>query len=85
MGSLNLLLGQVKTADKSNEITAIPALLKLLLVEGCVVTIDAMGTQTAIAEQIISQGGDYVLAVKDNHPTIAADLRDLFDGCDTVQ
>jgi predicted transposase YbfD/YdcC len=85
VGSLNLLLGQVKTADKSNEITAIPALLKLLIIDGCMVTIDAMGTQTDIAEQIVSQGGDYVLAVKDNHKTMADDLRDLFEGCDAVQ
>jgi hypothetical protein len=60
VGSLQLLLGQVKTADKSNEITAIPALLKLLMLEGCVVTIDAMGTQTEIAAQIVQQGGDFM-------------------------
>jgi predicted transposase YbfD/YdcC len=84
VGRLNLLLGHIRTSDKSNEITAIPALLKLLIVEGCVVTIDAIGTQTDIAQQIVSQGGDYVLAVKDNHKTMAEDVRDLFDGCDAV-
>ena len=65
-----LVLGQVATADKSNEITAIPALLRLLALEGCTVTIDAMGCQTAIAAQVIAQGADYVLALKDNHPTL---------------
>jgi predicted transposase YbfD/YdcC len=62
-----LVLGQVATAEKSNEITAIPALLKLLALEGATVTIDAMGCQTAIARQLVEQGADYVLALKDNH------------------
>jgi len=62
-----LVLGQLKTAAKSNEITAIPDLLEVLDVSGCIVTIDAMGCQTAIAEQIVEQGGDYVLALKRNH------------------
>ena len=61
-----LVLGQVKTDDKSNEITAIPELLKLIDVKGCVVTIDAMGCQKEIAKQIVEQGGDYVLALKGN-------------------
>lgn len=55
-----VVLGQVKTAEKSNEITAIPELLNLLEIKGCIVTIDAMGCQKAIAEQIIRQKGDYV-------------------------
>ena len=59
-----LILGQVKTKVKSNEITAIPELLSLLAIEGCIVTIDAMGCQKKIAEQIITQKADYVLAVK---------------------
>jgi predicted transposase YbfD/YdcC len=62
-----LVVGQVATDAKSNEITAIPALLKLLALEGATVTIDAMGCQTAIARQIVEQGADYVLALKDNH------------------
>ncbi len=62
-----VVLGQVATDAKSNEITAIPVLLKLLALEGAVVTIDAMGCQTAIAEQIVEQRADYVLALKDNH------------------
>jgi hypothetical protein len=61
---LGLCLGQVKADDKSNEITAIPALLAQLDVCGAVVTIDAIGCQHAIAEQIVAGGGDYVLAVK---------------------
>src|SRR5262249_32308327 len=52
---------------KSNEITAIPALLHLLAIKGCIVTIDAMGCQTAIAGHILNQGGDYLLALKNNH------------------
>jgi predicted transposase YbfD/YdcC len=62
-----LVVGQVATDAKSNEITAIPALLKLLALEGATVTIDAMGCQTAIARQIVEQGADYILALKDNH------------------
>jgi predicted transposase YbfD/YdcC len=73
-----LVLGQVKVDEKSNEITAIPALLRLLDVTGCIVTLDAMGTQTAIAEQIVAQGADYVLAVKDNQERLAADVTATF-------
>jgi predicted transposase YbfD/YdcC len=65
-----LVLGQVAVDTKSNEITALPALLRVLALEGCIVTIDAMGCQTAIAQTIIAQGGDYVLALKANHPTL---------------
>src|SRR5881275_3615860 len=59
-------LGQVKTDEKSNEITAIPVLLGLLELRGCIVTIDAMGCQREIAEEIRAQGADYVVAVKKN-------------------
>src|SRR5919206_1077379 len=62
-----LVIGQIKTEQKSNEITAIPDLLHLLAIKGCIVTIDAMGCQTAIAGQIRAQGGDYLLALKSNH------------------
>ena len=62
-----LVIGQTKTDSKSNEITAIPELLHLLAIKGCIVTIDAMGCQTAIAAQILDQGGDYLLALKNNH------------------
>ena len=74
-----LVLGQVKTAAKSNEITAIPELLKLLEVKGGIVTIDAMGCQRAIAAQIIAQGGDYVLALKGNHGNLCDDVCQFFD------
>jgi predicted transposase YbfD/YdcC len=62
-----MVLGQLKTEEKSNEITAIPELLKVLDVSGCIVTIDAMGCQKAIAQQIVEQEADYVLALKENH------------------
>jgi predicted transposase YbfD/YdcC len=74
-----MVLGQVKTAEKSNEITAIPELLTSLAVEGGIVTIDAMGCQTAIAGQILDQGGDYVLALKGNQGTIHQKVVEFFD------
>jgi predicted transposase YbfD/YdcC len=74
-----LSLGQVATEAKSNEIIAIPELLKLLELKGGIVTIDAMGCQRAIAEQIVTQGADYVLAVKDNQPELHAAIRDYFE------
>jgi predicted transposase YbfD/YdcC len=74
-----LVLGQVKVYDKSNEITAIPALLALLDITGCIVTIDAMGCQTEIAHQIIDQGGDYLLAVKENQGNLHDDIAFFFD------
>ena len=77
-GALRVSLGQVKTAAKSNEITAIPELLEALLLKGAVVTIDAMGCQHAIAQKIVQGGADYVLAVKDNQPNLCEALRDLF-------
>jgi predicted transposase YbfD/YdcC len=73
-----LVLGQVAVAEKSNEIIAIPALLRLLDLEGCIVTIDAAGCQKEIAAQIRQQQADYVLAVKDNQPTLANDLLEAF-------
>ena len=74
-----LVLGQVATHDKSNEITAIPELLKLLGLRGATVTIDAMGCQTQIARQIIEQEGDYVLGVKENQPTLSQEVRRVMD------
>lgn len=73
-----LVIGQVKTAEKSNEITAIPELLRLLVINGCIITIDAMGCQKAIAAQIIDQEADYVLAVKQNQPHLYADIQATF-------
>lgn len=74
-----LALEQVKVADKSNEITAIPALLELLDIAGCIITIDAMGTQTALASQIFNAKADYVLALKGNHPTLHKQVKDWFE------
>ncbi|MDQ3190326.1 MAG: ISAs1 family transposase [Bacteroidota bacterium] len=77
----NLVAGQVKVSDKSNEITAIPELLDLLFIEGDIVTIDAMGTQTAIAEKIKNKGADYILAVKNNQPQLFEEIKDEFRFC----
>jgi len=71
--------GQVKVDDKSNEITAIPELLKLLNLHGATVTIDAMGCQKDIAEQIVTGGGDYVLALKGNQGTLHDEVREFFE------
>jgi predicted transposase YbfD/YdcC len=73
-----LALGQIATRKKSNEITAIPQLLDLITIQGAVVTIDAMGCQTAIADKIIAGGGHYILAVKDNHKTLHEEIKLLF-------
>ena len=78
-GENQLVLGQVKVADKSNEITAIPKLLDILDVSGCIVTIDAMGAQTEIAKQIIDQDTDYVLSLKGNQGNLHEDVAQLFD------
>ena len=75
----SVVLGQTKTEDKSNEITAIPALLDLLALEGCIVTIDAMGCQKAIAETIVDQDADYVLALKGNQGQLYDNVRLFFD------
>lgn len=69
-----VVLAQVKVDEKSNEITALPDLLRCLTVAGCVVTIDAMGCQRQIAQQILDQDGSYVLALKDNQETLLADV-----------
>jgi predicted transposase YbfD/YdcC len=72
-----LVLGQRATAAKSNEKTAIPELLATLALEGCIITIDAMGTQPNIAQAIRHRGADYILAVKDNQPTLAESIGDF--------
>jgi predicted transposase YbfD/YdcC len=74
-----LVLGQVPCAEKSNEITAIPELLRLLNLKGATVTIDAMGCQKEIAAQIRDQTGHYLLGLKGNQPTLEADMQELFD------
>jgi predicted transposase YbfD/YdcC len=73
-----LVLGQVKVDEKSNEITAIPHLLEALAVSGCIVTIDAMGCQIDIAEQIIEREAEYVLALKENQGHLYEDVEHLF-------
>lgn len=78
-----LFLGQVKVDDKSNEITAIPALLELLDISGCIITIDAMGTQHEIACRIHDKGADYVLALKANHPTLFTQVKQWFEIAET--
>jgi predicted transposase YbfD/YdcC len=74
-----MVLGQMRTSDHSNEITAIPALLDLLKVKGCIVTIDAEGCQTDIAKRIGEKKADYVLAVKANQPHLLEQTKDFFD------
>lgn len=78
-GANHVSLGQVAVDDKSNEITAIPRLLELLDLSGALVTIDAMGCQKEIAAKIVTGGGDYILAVKDNQPNLHQDIQDSFD------
>lgn len=74
-----LVLGQVKTQDKSNEIIAIPQLLELVDIKGCIVTIDAIGCQTKIAESIISKKGDYVLGLKSNQASLHENVQGFFE------
>jgi len=73
-----VVLGQRKVDTKSNEITAIPELLDLLVLKGCIVTIDAMGCQRTIAQTILEQGADYVLALKGNQPTLEQAVERFF-------
>lgn len=73
-----MILGQAKVADKSNEITAIPALLDLLTIDGATITLDAMGCQKEIAAKIIDKGAHYVLALKGNQGTLRADVEEFF-------
>lgn len=76
--SQHLVLGQTKVNEKSNEITAIPPLLEMLAIRGCLVSIDAMGCQTEIAKTIVEQGADYVLALKGNQGDLHTDVAQLF-------
>ena len=73
-----VVLGQIKTEEKSNEITAIPALLDLLDIKGCIITIDAMGCQKKITKKVISVGADYVIAIKGNQKTLFEDTKYFF-------
>ncbi|MCF8457023.1 MAG: ISAs1 family transposase [Bacteroidales bacterium] len=74
-----LVLGQKKCYEKSNEITAIPALLTLLAIKGAIVTIDAMGCQTKITSKIIKKGADYLIALKENQPNLYKEVTDMFE------
>lgn len=74
----NMVLGQLKVSEKSNEITAIPELLNSLFIKGCLISIDAMGCQQDIATCIVKAKGDYILAVKNNQPTLYQNIEDSF-------
>lgn len=76
---LSLVLGQLKADEKSNEITAIPELLKMLSVKGCIVTIDAMGTQREIAKQICAEGAEYILSLKENQEVLYQEVSEYFE------
>jgi predicted transposase YbfD/YdcC len=76
-----MVLGQVKTREKSNEITAIPELLQVLELEGCIVTIDAMGCQKEIVRTIVDKGADYVLGLKGNQGTLHDNVKLYFEDC----
>jgi predicted transposase YbfD/YdcC len=77
--SNGLVLGQLKVADKSNEITAVPELLRVLELSGCIVTIDAMGCQKKIAQEIVEADADYVLALKGNQETVHEEVKSFLD------
>src|SRR6202140_1590805 len=85
-----LVLGQEAVEEKSNEIVAIPLLLERLELAGALVTLDAMGTQSEIAEKVVARGGDYLLALKENRPVLYADVETFFadpaaEGCETFE
>ena len=83
--SNEVVLGQLKTEEKSNEITAIPTLLQLLEISGCIITIDAMGTQKKIAKTIIKKDADYILSLKENHKTLFEEVVRFFDDMEDMQ
>jgi predicted transposase YbfD/YdcC len=80
-----LVLGQQAVDSKSNEITALPALLKLLDVNGCIVSVDAIGCQREVAAQVVEQGGDYLLALKENQAHLHEDVQSLFEWADNTE
>lgn len=80
-----LVLGQVKVKEHSNATTAMPRLLRLLELTGCIVTTDAAGCHTRLAKLIVERGADYLLAVKENQGQLYQDLKELFAGCEEVQ
>ena len=85
VGQQNLVLGQLATDEKSNEITAIPQVLDMIDIQGDVVTLDAMGCQTAIACKIREKGADYILAVKENQQRLYENTRDYYDYLDSKE
>jgi predicted transposase YbfD/YdcC len=84
VSSQSVVLGQVKCEEKSNEITAIPELLKMLDIKGCIVTIDAIGCQTEIVDQIVEQGADYVISLKGNQGTLHQDVKGYMDKIEVI-
>jgi len=80
-----MTLAQIKVDEKSNEITAVPEILSQLAIENCVITVDALNSQTKIAEQIIKQGGDYVFPIKGNHPSLEAAIEAEFNHAQMTQ
>lgn len=81
----HLVLGQVATDAKSNEITAIPALLNMLDLQGATVTLDAMGAQKKIAKSIVDRSAEYIVNLKDNHPTLVQEVTDFFADAETTR
>ena len=81
----SVVLGQVRCEEKSNEITAIPELLKILNLADCIVTIDAMGCQTEIVKQIVGQGADYVISLKGNQGTLHQDIKEYLDWAQRIK
>ena len=81
----SVVLGQVRCEEKSNEITAIPELLKILNIEGCIVTIDAMGCQTEIVEEIVDKGADYVISLKGNQGILHQEIKDYLDWAERIK
>ncbi len=80
-----MVLGQVKCADKSNEMTAIPELLKIIEITGCLVTIEAMGCQKEIVRQIVKKEVDYVISLKGNQGTLQHDIKDYLDWAERIK
>ncbi len=81
----SVVLGQVRCQEKSNEITAIPELLKILNLAGCIVTIDAIGCQTEIVKQIVGQGADYVISLKGNQGNLYREIKDYLDWAERIE
>ena len=79
------MLGQVKCQEKSNEITAIPELLKILELKGCIVTIDAIGCQQEVIKQIVEKEADYVISLKGNQGNLLREVKDYLDWAERIK